>query len=101
MDGMAQPVHYWTPSIAPSGLAIYEGSLFPDWRGDLLLGALAAQQLRRLDLPADAAGGPVLAEHRVFPEIATRVRDVRVGPEGALYVLTPDRVLRVTPARDE
>ena len=100
MDGMAQPVHYWTPSIAPSGLSLYEGGLFPDWRGDLLLGALAAQEVRRLDLSADAPDGPVVAEERVFPEIATRVRDVRVGPEGALYILTPDRVLRVRPTGD-
>ena len=108
MEGMAQPVHYWTPSIAPSGLAVYEADLFPAWRGDLLLGALAAQQLRRLDMPAGEVAGPVagsrigatIDEQRIFPEIAVRVRDVRVGPEGALYVLTPDRVLRVTPAQD-
>ena len=96
MEGMAQPVHYWTPSIAPSGLVIYEAELFPAWQGDLLLGALAAQQVRRLDLSGDRLAG----EERVFPEINARIRDVRVGPEGALYILTPDRVMRVTPARD-
>jgi glucose/arabinose dehydrogenase len=96
MEGMAQPVHHWTPSIAPSGLVIYEADLFPAWQGDLLLGALAAQQVRRLDLSGDELAG----DERVFPEITTRIRDVRVGPEGALYILTPDRVMRVTPARD-
>jgi glucose/arabinose dehydrogenase len=96
MEGMAQPVHYWTPSIAPSGLVIYEAELFPAWQGDLLLGALAAQQVRRLDM----SGDQLADEERVFPEITARIRDVRAGPEGALYILTPDRVMRVTPARD-
>jgi glucose/arabinose dehydrogenase len=112
MEGMAQPVHYWTPSIAPSGLVIYEADLFPAWQGDLVLGALAAQQVRRLDMSGDQLADPVpgsmigpmidpiINEERVFPEITARIRDVRVGPEGALYILTPDRILRVTPARD-
>jgi glucose/arabinose dehydrogenase len=95
LAGMAQPVHYWTPSIAPSGLALYEGDLFPAWQGDLLLGALVDREVRRLDL----AGVQVLAEKRLFGELAARIRDVRVGPEGALYILTPDRVVRVTPAQ--
>jgi glucose/arabinose dehydrogenase len=96
MEGMAQPVHHWTPSIAPSGLSIYEGELFPEWSGDLLLGALAAREVRRLDL----SGSEVIGDERLFPEISARIRDVRVGPGGAVYVLTPDRVLRVTPAQD-
>lgn len=100
MEGMAQPVHHWTPSIAPSGLSIYEGELFPEWRGDLLLGALVAREVRRLELTGDDAAGPVVREESLFPDISARIRDVRVGPEGAVYVLTPDRVLRVTLARE-
>jgi len=92
-EGMAQPEHYWVPSIAPSGLAIYEGDLFAGWRGDLFLGALVDQEVRRLELTA----GKVVKEQVVFDEIAARIRDVRTGPGGALYVLTPDSIVRVVP----
>jgi len=95
--GMAQPVHHWTPSIAPSGLTVYEASLFPDWQGDLLLGALVAREVRRIDLE----GGRVAGEESLFSELKARIRDVRVGPEGAVYVLTPSRVVRITPARSD
>jgi len=94
LDGMAQPEHQWTPSIAPSGLCVYDGALFPDWRGDLLVGALVDREVRRLDLE----GGRVVAEQALFSELDARVRDVRVGPDGALYLLLPDRVVRVAPA---
>jgi glucose/arabinose dehydrogenase len=97
-EGMAQPEKYWVPSIAPSGLSVYEADLFPAWQGDLLLGALVDREVRRIDL----ANGRVVGEEALFEELAARVRDVRVGPDGALYVLTPDRIVRVTPAkRDE
>lgn len=96
LEGMAQPAYYWTPSIAPSGLAIYEAGLFPAWRGDLLIGALVDREVRRLDLNR----GAVADESRLFGEVAARIRDVRVGPGGALFLLTPDRVVRVTPAGD-
>lgn len=91
--GTVQPVRHWTPSIAPSGLTVYEASLFPDWHGDLLLGALVAREVRRIDLEA----GSVAGEQSLFSELKARIRDVRVGPEGALYLLTPDRVVRATP----
>jgi glucose/arabinose dehydrogenase len=90
-EGMEQPDHYWVPSIAPSGLAIYEAGLFPDWRGDLFVGALVDREVRRLELTA----GKVVDEQPVFSEIAARVRDVRTGPAGELYILTPDSVVRV------
>jgi len=93
-EGMAQPEKYWTPSIAPSGLCVYEADLFPDWRGDLLLGALVDREVRRVDL----ADGAVVGEEALLEGIGARVRDVRTGPEGALYVLLPDRIVRVTPA---
>jgi glucose/arabinose dehydrogenase len=92
-EGMAQPDHYWVPSIAPSGLTLYEADLFTEWRGDLFVGALVDREVRRLDLNA----GRVVNEEPVFSEIAARVRDVRHGPGGALYILTPDSVLRVRP----
>jgi len=91
-EGMAQPDHYWVPSIAPSGLAIYEADLFPGWQGDLFVGALVDQEVRRLDL----SGGKVVGEEPVLSEIAARIRDVRSGPGGMLYILTPDSVVRVT-----
>jgi len=91
--GMAQPAKYWVPSIAPSGLCLYEADLFPDWRGDLLLGALVDREVRRIDLVDGAVGG----EEALFEDLEARVRDVRVGPEGALYILLPDRIVRVTP----
>lgn len=94
-EGMAQPVHYWVPSIAPSGLALYEEDLFPEWKGDLFVGALVNREIRRLDL----SGGKVIGEEALFSELDARIRDVRTGPEGALYILTPDRVVRVTPAK--
>ena len=91
--GMAQPVHYWLPSIAPSGLTIYEGDLFPEWKGDLFVGALVDREVRRLDL----VNGEVVAEEALFGELDARIRDVRVGPEGALYILLPDKIVRVLP----
>ena len=93
-EGMAQPEKYWVPSIAPSGLSVYEAGLFPAWQGDLLLGALVDREVRRIDL----SNGQVVGEEALFEELAARVRDVRVGPDGALYVLTPERIVRVTPA---
>jgi aldose sugar dehydrogenase len=95
--GLEQPVYYWDPSIAPSGLAFYEGELFADWRGDLLVGALKFQMLVRLELNGDE----VVAEERLFDGQFGRIRDVRVGPEGAIYLLTdaaPGQLLRVVPA---
>jgi glucose/arabinose dehydrogenase len=94
-DGMAQPAHYWVPSIAPSGLLIYEGEQFPEWRGDALLGALVNREVRRLDI----VDGKVVGEESLLEDLNARVRDVRVGPDGALYVLVPDRIVRVSPAR--
>jgi glucose/arabinose dehydrogenase len=92
-EGMAQPEFYWVPSIAPSGLALYEANLFPEWKGDLFVGALVDMEVRRLDV----SGSKITVEQPMFSEIAARVRDVRTGSDGALYILTPDRVVRVSP----
>ena len=94
--GMVDPLVVWTPSIGPSGLAVYRGAMFPEWNGDLLSGALAIPQVRRVDL--DAAG-KVVGQARVFPEIDERVRDVRVAPDGAIWITTDSeegRVLRIS-----
>ena len=92
-EGMTQPLHVWVPSIAPSGLTIYQGDLFPQWRGDLFVGALVDREVRRLDV----SDGQVIEEEPLFSELDARIRDVRTGPEGALYILTPDQIIRVLP----
>lgn len=96
--GTRQPVYYWTPSIAPSGMAFYEGEAFPGWKDDLLIGALAGQHLHRLELDGDR----VQDGEAMLQDLAARIRDVRVGPDGLVYLLTDDldgRLLRVEPAR--
>jgi glucose/arabinose dehydrogenase len=96
--GMEQPVKYWVPSIAPSGMAFYTGGLFPTWRGSLLVGALAGQLVSRLSLDGDKVTG----EERLLHDLGERIRDVRAGPDGAIYLVTDNsagRVLKVTPAK--
>jgi glucose/arabinose dehydrogenase len=96
-EGMEQPIHYWVPSIAPSGMAFYAGDLFPAWRGNLFVGALAGQMLVRLELD----GEKIVREERLLRELRERIRDVRSGPDGALWLLTDSgngRILRVVPA---
>jgi len=82
--GMAQPIHYWVPSIAPSGMAFYTGVRFPRWKGDLFVGALRDQMLVRLKLE----GEKVVHEERLLRNVLGRIRDVRDGPDGYLYLLT-------------
>lgn len=99
-EGMAQPLHHWTPSIAPSGLAVYEGDDFPEWRGDLFVGALVDREVRRLDMKA----GKVVSEEHVFPEIRARIRDIRIGPGDTLHILTdgsPGRLIKVVRASSD
>jgi glucose/arabinose dehydrogenase len=84
--GMAQPLHYWVPSIAPSGMAFYSGERFPRWRGDLFVGALRDRMLVRLRLD----GEKVLREERMLRDVLGRIRDVRNGPDGLLYLLTDE-----------
>jgi glucose/arabinose dehydrogenase len=96
--GMEQPIKYWVPSIAPSGMAFYTGELFPAWRGSLFVGALAGQILVRLELKGDTVG----SEERLLRTLNERIRDVRMGPDGALWLATDNsagRILRVAPAR--
>jgi len=86
MPGMAQPIHHWTPSIAPSGLAFYTAERFPQWQHSLFLGALAFRMLVRLELD----GERVVREERLLQDLGKRIRDVRQGPDGYLYLLTDE-----------
>lgn len=96
--GIEQPAYYWVPSIATSGLAIYTGDLFPDWKGNLFVGGLKGAQLARLVLK----DGEVVAEETLLQDLDQRIRDVRQGPDGALWLLTDDardgHIVRLTPA---
>jgi glucose/arabinose dehydrogenase len=85
-EGMAQPLHYWVPSISPSGMAFYEGDAFPQWQGDLFTGGLSGELLARLELD----GERVVEEERLLDGVLGRIRDVRVGPDGYLYLLTDE-----------
>jgi glucose/arabinose dehydrogenase len=82
--GMEQPVYFWTPDIAPSGIAFYTGKMFPSWNGNVFVSALAARYLVRLVLDGDR----VVAEERLLTDLNSRIRAVNEGPDGSLYVLT-------------
>jgi glucose/arabinose dehydrogenase len=93
-EGMEQPVYYWDPVIAPSGLLFYTGNAFPEWRGNLLVGSLQPGGLVRLVLE----GGKVVSEERYRGELGARIRDVQQGPDGFVYVVTDEgdgRLLRI------
>ena len=86
-NGMAQPLHYWVPSIAPSGMAFYTGDRFPRWRGNLFVGSLKDRMLVRLNLENEQ----VVGEERFLHDVLGRIRDVRQGPDGYLYLLTDEK----------
>ncbi len=95
--GMEQPIYYWDPVIAPSGMTFYTGDVFPDWKGSLLIGSLQPGLLVRLTLD----DGRVTGEERYLGDLGERIRDVRQGLDGQLYLLTDSRdgrILRVLPA---
>jgi len=94
--GMQQPQYVWTPSIGPSGMAFYEGNKFPKWQNSLFVGALVNKEVRRLTVENQQ----VTAEETVFAELDARIRDIRVGPDGLLYIVTdgdPGTVIKVHP----
>jgi glucose/arabinose dehydrogenase len=96
-EGIEQPLYFWTPSIGPSGLLFYTGDAFPDWKGDLFLGSMPMKHLVRLELD----GERVVAEEKLLWDLCQRIRDVRQGPDGLLYVLTDEdqgQLLRLRPA---
>ena len=95
--GLEQPAFYWDPSIAPSGMAFYTGDKFPAWRGSVLVGALAGKLVARLE----TSGNKVTGEERMLQNLGERIRDVRQGPDGFVYLLTDSaqgRILRMKPA---
>ena len=97
-QGMEQPAWHWVPSIAPSGMAFYTGNLLPAWRGNLFVGALVSQLLVRIELD----GQKVVKEERLLRELNSRIRDVRQGPDGALWLTTDSsagRIVRLAPAQ--
>jgi glucose/arabinose dehydrogenase len=97
-EGMEQPIYYWDPVIAPSGMAFYTGAAFPRWQGSLFVGGLASRHLARLTLD----GRRVVGEERLLVDRA-RIRDVRTGPDDALYVVTDEEdgeILKLVPAKD-
>lgn len=97
LPGMTAPLHVWSPSIAPSGMAWYDGEQFPDWRGKLLVGALVDKEVRLLTLQ----DGQITGESALFTELDARIRDIRTGADGFIYLLTDAEdgaLLRVRPA---
>ncbi len=96
--GMEQPLFVWDPSIAPSGLSVYDGALFADWTGDLFVGALRGRMLVRVEIED---GAPTGVEERLLPDAFGRIRDVETGPDGALWFVTdedPGGIFRSAPA---
>ena len=96
-DGLTQPIWYWNPSIAPSGMDFYTGDAFEHWQGDLFVSALAGSKVERLEINGDR----IISVEPLLADMGQRFRDVRTGPDGALYVLTDDfegSVLRLVPA---
>ncbi|MBT6176819.1 MAG: PQQ-dependent sugar dehydrogenase [Deltaproteobacteria bacterium] len=96
LPGITSPIHHWTPSIAPSGMAFVKGPLFSKWRGDLLVGALKDRRLMHLTI----RGEQVLEQEPLLGELAERIRDVEIGPSGAIYLLTDSKngsLLKLTP----
>jgi glucose/arabinose dehydrogenase len=96
--GMEQPVYYWDPVISPSGMIFYSGGMFPEWKGNILVGGLSSKALVRLVLDGDR----VVGEERLLTDRNARIRDVAQGPDGAIYVITDDsngRLLRIAAAR--
>ena len=97
-DGLLQPVYYWTPSIAPSGMTVYDGKAFPAWKGDVFVGAMSGRQLVRLQMK----NGRVVGEEKLLMDRCKRTKDVSTGPDGLIYVITdesPSEILRLVPAK--
>ncbi|HWI84889.1 MAG TPA: PQQ-dependent sugar dehydrogenase [Sphingomonas sp.] len=92
MPGVEQPVYYWSPSMAPSGMAFYDADLFPEWKGSLFVGTLRGNSLERLGM----RNGRVVDEEPLLTEVKMRIRDVRVGSDGAVYVLTDSGLSAIT-----
>ncbi len=97
LPGMEQPIHYWDPSIATSGMLIYSGEAFPNWQGDVFTGALKLTHLNRIKLDAD---NKVVTEERLLKDQKERIRAIEQGPNGYIYVATDSgkgRILKIAP----
>ena len=97
-EGMEQPVYFWTPSIAPSGLTFYDGKAFPAWKGDVFVGGMSGRQVVRLEMK----NGHVVGEEKLLMDRCKRTKDVSEGPDGAIYVITdesPSEILRLSPSK--
>ena len=94
-EGVEQPIYFWVPSIAPSGMMFYTGDLVPAWKGNLFIGAMAGQHLVRLVLE----GERVVAEEKLLTELKQRIREVRQGPDGAIYAIAGASLVRIAPKR--
>ena len=94
-EGMEQPLTYWVPSIAPCGMNFYTGNAFPKWKNQAFVASLAGQQLVRIDIK----DSKVVAQEVVVRDIG-RIRQIITGPDGALYVMLPNRIARVTPSME-
>ena len=90
-----EPIYYWVPSIAPSGMMFYTGDMFPEWKGNLFIGAMAGQHLVRLVLN----GERVTAEEQLLADQKQRVREVRQAPDGSIYILQGASIVRLTPKK--
>lgn len=88
-----QPLYFWVPSIAPSGMAFYTGDAFPQWQGNLFIGAMAGRALVRIVLD----GERVVAEERLLTDLDARIREVRQGPDGMLYLFAGNSLMRLVP----
>jgi len=93
MEGVEEPRYFWVPSIAPSGMMFYTGDLFPAWQGNLFIGAMAGQHLVRLVLDGDT----VVAEERLLEDRGWRIREVKQGPDGAIYLFAGNQLVRLVP----
>jgi glucose/arabinose dehydrogenase len=93
MPGVEEPTYFWVPDIAPSGMLFYTGDKFPDWKGNVFVGALEGQALVRLVLKGDR----VVAEERLLTDRKMRVRDIRQGPDGNIYLLSSAGLVRLSP----
>ncbi len=96
-EGTEQPVYYWDPVIAPGGMTVYDGAMFPGWRGNLLVAALKEKHIARLVIE----DGRVVGEERLLTDLGERVRDVAVGPDGAVWAITDEtdgKLVRLTAA---
>jgi glucose/arabinose dehydrogenase len=95
MKGVEEPIYYWVPSIGPSGMAFYTGDQFPEWKGNLFIGAMPGQHLVRLVLKDNR----VVAEEKLLLDRKQRIREVRQGPDGYLYIFMGTDLVRLTPKK--